>query len=185
MRVNRGAGFTLVELMVTLSVLAIIAALALPSFLDFAERSALRGAADSVVQLIGTARTESIKRNQMVRVDFRAAGSAFCVGAAPVATTGGAGCDCTAAAACPVAEFPGNAEELESLMLDGTPTFGSDTAFVVDPTTGMLVDVGDAGSVDLTSPRGYGVRVSVNVMGRASLCTPSGKRGISGVGPCA
>lgn len=181
---DRAGGFTLVELMVAMAVLAILVGFALPSFRDFAERSWLRGVTDSVTQVIGTARTEAIKRNQLVRVEFQQpAGGGFCVGAATVASTSAAGCDCSTAA-CPVAEYPANADELESLVLAATPSFGTDTAFVVDPATGMLSDVSDAGSVEFASPRGYGVRLSVNPMGRASLCTPSGTRALSGVDPC-
>lgn len=181
---NRPGGFTLVELMVAVAVLAILVGFALPSFRDFAERSWLRGVADSVTQVIGTARTEAIKRNELVRVEFKQpAGGGFCVGAATVATTSAAGCDCSSAA-CPVGEFPANMDEIESLTLIGTPAFGSDAAFVVDPATGMLSDIADAGSVEFASPRGYGVRLSINPMGRTSLCTPSGSRALSGVDPC-
>lgn len=169
--------------MVAVAVLAIIVGFALPSFRDFAERSWLRGATDSVTQVIGTARTEAIKRNQLVRVDFKTTSGGFCVGAATVASASAAGCDCSTTA-CPVGEYPANADEIESLTVVGTPSFGSDAAFVVDPATGMLSDVSDAGSVEFASPRGYGVRLSVNPMGRASLCTPSGSRALSGVDPC-
>mgnify|MGYP006198156723 CR=1 FL=1 len=180
----RAGGFTLVELMVAVAVLAILVSVALPSFRDFGERSALRGAADAVTQVIGTARTEAIKRNQLVRVEIKQpAGGGFCIGAATVASTTAAGCDCSTAA-CPVAEFPSNADEIEALSLAGTPSFGVDTAFVVDPATGMLSDAGDAGSVEFSSPRGFGVRLAVNPMGRVSLCTPTGVRAVSGVDPC-
>jgi hypothetical protein len=68
--------------------------------------------------------------------------------------------------------------------MSGTPTFGTDTAFVIDPKTGTLSDINDSGSIQLTVPRGYGVAVQVNALGRASLCTPSGKKALSGVGAC-
>jgi type IV fimbrial biogenesis protein FimT len=180
---NQSGGFTLVELMVTIAVLAILVSLALPSFRDFAERSSLRGVADNVVQLIGTARTEAIKRDALVRVDFRQVGTGFCLGAATVSTVTAAGCNCSSAT-CAIADYPSNANELESIALVGTPAFGSDTAFVVDPKTGMLADVTDVGSIELSSPGGYGVKVAVNAMGRSSLCTPGGKKSLSGVDPC-
>lgn len=177
-------GFTLIELMVTISVLAILLALAVPSFVDFAERSALRGVADNIVGVIANAKEDAIKRDSLVRVDFKTVGTGFCVGAEPVATTSATGCDCSSATACTVASFPSSVGELRTVTLDGNPVFGTDTAFVVDPKTAMLADFADAGNIQLITPKGYGVRVSVNAMGRPSLCTPSGKKPLSGVGAC-
>lgn len=181
---QKSLGFTLIELMVTLAVLAILLTLAVPSFVDFAQRSALRGVADDVINVIASAKQDAIKRDSLVRVDFKAVGSGFCVGAEPVATVGAAGCDCSSASACTVASFPAAASELRSVTLVGTPAFGGDTAFVVDPKTAMLADFADTGNIELTVPRGYGVRIDVNAMGRPSMCTPSGKKSLSGVGAC-
>lgn len=182
-------GFTMVELMVTLAVLAILLAMAVPSFRDFAERSALRGAADNVVGVIAAAKEEAVKRDSLVRVDFKEVGDGFCVGAAAVATTAAAGCDCSSTT-CPVGEFPANSGELRSVTLIDTPAFGGDTAFVIDPKTGMLADFTDTGGIALQVPRGYGVEVQVNAMGRASLCTPSkisdgtSAKALSGIEAC-
>jgi prepilin-type N-terminal cleavage/methylation domain-containing protein len=46
-------GFTLIELMVTLAVMAVVLAAAAPSFADFFDKSRVRGAADGVISLIG------------------------------------------------------------------------------------------------------------------------------------
>lgn len=176
-------GFTLVELMVTIAVLAILVALALPSFRDFSERANLRGAADNVVAAIGAAKEEAIKRDSLVRVDFKTVGTGFCMGAAVVAAPTDSGCDCSTAD-CPVADYPVNPAELHGVRLVGTPAFGSDASLVIDPKTGMLADIGDTGSIELDVPRGYGVRVRVNAMGRTAMCTPSTKKSLSGVSAC-
>jgi type IV fimbrial biogenesis protein FimT len=173
----------LVELMVSLAVLAILVAMAVPSFVDFAQRSALRGAADNIVSVIGAARQEATKRDSLVNVQFKAVSSGFCVGAVEVANVSDAGCDCSSAS-CAVGQYPSGQGELRSVTMSGTPTFGTDTAFVIDPKTGTLSDINDSGSIQLTVPRGYGVAVQVNALGRASLCTPSGKKALSGVGAC-
>ena len=47
--IRRLAGFTLVELMVTLAVLAIIAGIAVPAFNDFVDRNRVTGAANEAV----------------------------------------------------------------------------------------------------------------------------------------
>lgn len=184
-RRHSGRGFTLIELMVALSVLAIIAALALPSFKNFTERSALRGVADNVIGVIGAAKEEAIKRDQLVKVDVQTVGSGFCIGATVVASASAAGCDCSTASNCPVAVFPISAAQLRSVELDGTPEFGTGTTdFVIDPKTGMLSDPADQGQVDLKVSSGSKVRISLNALGRPSLCTPSGATALSSVAAC-
>jgi type IV fimbrial biogenesis protein FimT len=66
-RGGRGArGFTLVEMMVTLLVLAILLGLAVPSFRDAALSSRLTGYANDLVASVQVARSEAIKRNATV-----------------------------------------------------------------------------------------------------------------------
>lgn len=173
------SGVTLIELMVTIAVLAILVTLAAPSFVDFAERSALRGAADNVVGVIAAAKEEAIKRDQWVRVDVKQVGSGFCVGAAVVTTgTATTGCDCSAAS-CPVASYPENERDLHRV----TMTDGADEGFVIDPKTGTLADFGDGGEIELGTSRGYAATVRINAMGRASICTP-GDKGLPGIKAC-
>lgn len=176
------SGVTLVELMVTIAVLAILLALAGPSFADFAERSALRGAADGLTAAIGAAKEESIKRDRLVRVDFMPMGDAVCVGATAVATNVDAGCDCSTGT-CAVSQYPESERDMRRVGLVGAPNFGGATGFVFDPRTGMLDQLANAGSLTLSTSRGYEVTVRVNAMGRVSLCTP-GDKGIAGVGAC-
>lgn len=177
------SGVTLIELMVAIAVLAILLALAAPSFADLAERSALRGAADNVVGVIAAAREESIKRDQWVRVDFKEKGDGFCVGAAAVDTVTSAGCDCSTAT-CALASFPEAARDLHRVTLTGNITFGDDAgSFVIDPKTGTLSDFDDGGFIEMGTAHGYAARVGVNAMGRASICT-SGDKSLPGVAAC-
>jgi type IV pilus assembly protein PilE len=48
---NRNSGFTLIELMITIAIVAILAAIALPSYSDYVEKSKLRTAQSDVVAL--------------------------------------------------------------------------------------------------------------------------------------
>lgn len=168
--------------MVTIAVLAILVTLAAPSFADFAERSALRGAADNVVGVIAAAKEEAIKRDRLVRVDFKAVGDGFCVGAGVVTTLTETGCDCSAVT-CPVASFPASGRDLKRVTMTGSPVFGSGAGFVIDPKTGTLADFSDGGAIVLATTRGYAATVRVNAMGRASICTP-GVKGLPGVKAC-
>ena len=75
---RRAAGFTLTELLVTIAIMGVLAALAAPSFTDMVARQRLRtGAFDLVADLL-LARSEAIKRNETVTV--AAAGATWAAG---------------------------------------------------------------------------------------------------------
>lgn len=59
-------GLTLIELMVTLSIAGILAAIAAPSLQSFVSRSAMRSLANDFTLSIQRARTEAINRNECV-----------------------------------------------------------------------------------------------------------------------
>lgn len=61
-------GFTLVELIVTVSVLALIATLAIPMYGDIVAANRTRAAAYSLVSDLALARSEAVKRNAAVSV---------------------------------------------------------------------------------------------------------------------
>lgn len=58
-----GRGFTLIELMVTVSVLAIVLAVAAPSFSEFVAGQKVKTAANDLTTALILARSEAIKRN--------------------------------------------------------------------------------------------------------------------------
>lgn len=72
-------GFTLVELLVTLSVAAILLAVAVPNFITFVQNNRLVGQANDLVTMLNYARSESIKRGLSVTVCSSADG-ATCAG---------------------------------------------------------------------------------------------------------
>lgn len=61
-------GFTIIELMIVLSVLAIISATALPSFINSLTQMEIDGQINDLVSMIYRARSEAIKRNRVVTV---------------------------------------------------------------------------------------------------------------------
>jgi len=61
---SRRAGFTLIELMVTLAVAAILMAVAIPNLRDFLRNNRLTGGVNDLLHSIQVARTEAIKRQQ-------------------------------------------------------------------------------------------------------------------------
>lgn len=65
----RQLGFTLIELMVTVAIIAILAAMAYPSFTDMIARNRLKGAAEGLFGDLQFAKSESIKLNQNITLD--------------------------------------------------------------------------------------------------------------------
>jgi len=89
-------GFTIIELMITVVVLSVLAALAAPSFLSIIEKRRLVGATDNLASLLQYARSEAIKQNQTIMLQFNA--GSWCVGIDDL----GADCDCTNPTSCTV-----------------------------------------------------------------------------------
>ena len=74
-------GFTLVELMVTVAVAAVLLAIAVPSFTSIVNSSRLTAQANEVVAALQSARMEAVRRNARVSVCSSADGST-CAGPA-------------------------------------------------------------------------------------------------------
>ncbi|MFT5139189.1 MAG: prepilin-type N-terminal cleavage/methylation domain-containing protein [Lysobacterales bacterium] len=90
-RGNRG--FTLVELMITLVIVAIGLALAIPSWSSLVEKREVTAAAEQMVSFIEYARSEAVKRNQPTNLSWFADGhkDTWCIGV----NAGNTVCDCT------------------------------------------------------------------------------------------
>jgi len=191
MRARNGrecGGVTLVELMVTLGVLAILLVIAIPSFLDYFDRSAVRGAADGVISLISDARAEAVKNDLDINIAMAGSGGAWCVGAnAASAPSGGnpapgaIACDCSDSSQCFVS---GQHLVLAATDYPGVQAGSSMTALTFDSRLGVVSPLASR-SLTLTSPRGkYDLAVQVNPLGQARLCVPASKPSIVGVPPC-
>jgi type IV fimbrial biogenesis protein FimT len=59
---TNSSGFTLFELMLTISILAVIASIGVPGFRDFVRNSRITGAANDIITDFNLARSEAVKR---------------------------------------------------------------------------------------------------------------------------
>lgn len=175
-------GVTLIELMIGVALIAILATLAVPAFVEFRQRTALRGAADQIVTFWGNARFEALRRNVPVKVGFQSnAAGDICIGATTVNPHTDVPCDCFTAGACDVGSYPARQSDWAGLRVAAQPTLGNtdtDDAGVaaIDPKRANLTDPADAGSIFLrgpTGPRDYRLNIAIDRNGRAYICEPS------------
>lgn len=86
-RARRSGGFTLVELMITVAVLAVGLALAAPNLTSLIANYRLHSAAEGVINGLNYARAEAVRRNSPVSFTLDAGGSGWAVAQVAPATT--------------------------------------------------------------------------------------------------
>ena len=184
----RHAGVTLIELMIGLAVLAVLLAVAAPSFAEYFEKARVKGAADDLTNFLALARNEATKRDRNVRVVAGGAPDAWCFGAnaspEPVLTApvgAAAACDCTVATQCRVA---GTRTTFDSTRYLGVTMDAVDDDFTFDRKLGHLTAlVGTQMTFNSQTGR-YGLRVDVSPMGHARACVPDGELPMPGYRAC-
>lgn len=67
-RPRESAGFTLIELMIVVALLAIFSAIALPNFATLIRNNQVQGAADELYGMLQYARSESVSRQATIKI---------------------------------------------------------------------------------------------------------------------
>lgn len=73
-------GFTLIESMIAVLILAIITTLSVPSFVDALEKRRLEMASEDLYMAIRYARSEAVKQSSDVTIQISGSGSSWCYG---------------------------------------------------------------------------------------------------------
>jgi type IV fimbrial biogenesis protein FimT len=161
----KATGFTLIELMTGIAIMAIVMAMGMPSYKTWIQNMRLRNAAESILNGLQLARAEAVRRNASVQF-ILVTGSSWCVTATA---------DCTD----PIqsrATGDGSSAAITVTAADGTtvrfnslgrrtlplPAAGASTAINVDINPAVL---SAAESRDL--------RITVNVGGNIRMCDPN------------
>jgi len=184
---SRSRGFTIVELMMSIVLVAIGMALALPSYRDMVEKRQVTNGAEQLAAFVNSAQGAAMKTNRVVTVSYnRDDDDDWCVGA----TTGAVACDCEETDAaqldyCEINDQPfilnnthaGNLEIMHSMTGDG--------AYAFDPIRGLLTDLDDSLTAELYSQNGdFRLELRVNNTGRVILCSPDDSHAIPGYELC-
>lgn len=144
-------GFTLVELMITVVVLAILVALAVPNLQDAIRKRRVAGAVEALYGQVQFARSEAIKRSQDV--------------SAVVTTTSPWSLSVAGNTTVSEGDYSG-------VTLAATP----DTTITFDGVRGLRsAPAAASGEETLTVSLGtYQAAVEIGVLGRMRICTPTG-----------
>ena len=183
----RHRGFTLVEVLMSVVLLGIGMALALPSYRDMVEKRQVTNGAEQLASFINTAQGVAMKTNQVVTISYdRSDHDDWCVGA----VSGETACDCTvtdtsATDYCQIATQPfilnnghaGDRELMHAMEGDG--------AYAFDPIRGLFLDLDDSLTLELHSNnRDFRLNLVVNSTGRVILCSGDSAHSIPGYQAC-
>jgi len=188
-------GLTLVELMIVITVIAVLLLLAAPSFFSLIETQRLRGVNQELLTDVQFARTEALRRGERVGVRFGSAGSgATAIDCYTIFRGNGLDCDCS--------RPPGQActtqgDELRTVQIParlgvqlrprpGTPL----PWFAISPVSGgtetIVVDIVRAADyvieISRRSRDSVSLQHTVGIAGRSAVCSPDGS--VSGVPLC-
>ena len=158
----------------TLVLLALGAALAIPSYKDMMAQRQVSNGAEQLATFINTAQRVAVETNEVVTVSYSRMGATdWCIGAA----SGEQACDCTeidssAAGYCQIASQPFVMDKHAAGDLDLMHAMEGDGTYAFDPVRGLALDLDDSMTLELrSSGEGFGLNLLVNSTGKVVLCS--------------
>lgn len=159
---SRPRGFSLVELMVGIVVMAILLSLAIPSFKNWMQNSQIRNAAESIQNGLQRARAEAVARN--ANIEFVLGADSSWV----VRVVGGANIDTRAA-------NEGSRNVTRTVLPVGatTVTFNNFGGIRVNADASATLAQVDLDSPLLTAAESQNLRITIGLGGNARMCDPN------------
>ena len=179
---QRGRGLTLVELMVTVAITAVLMAAAIPSMREMIAKRRVVGVTNDLVTDLRYLRSVGIQNNTMVELDFGSNQASTCY---MLSTTRGSflpsSCDCTNPASCNGVGPVPTAFKTVSLPRSDGVTLSSNASpiqFVGLSAMPCLTNWCGAATISVTisSSLGGTTKVWTNANGRAFACSVSGQQ---------
>lgn len=188
---RRIKGLTLIELLITIAITAIVVGLAVPNMTSFFDGKELIGAAEQIAGHMEQARTESLARSQDIHLKVDSDGSSTWVYGLSLASN--PSCDLTltdptTAGACVLVADDGDnvldsgdgSTDTGDLLLMRFPSTTHDDIKLTlasgasNITFEYIRGTSSESSLELESPEGKKLRVKLNLMGQVRLCSPDG-----------
>ena len=167
-------GLTLVELAITLAIVAVLAAMAAPGFAQLIARQRLVGAAVQLASDVQFVRNESVLRNAALRLSFYASPSGSCY---LVHSGARSACSCGdstgAAGTAALATCAGDAEPIKTVSIaaaSGLSVQANVASIRFDPLHGTGTPTG---TLRVVSARAGSIHHVVNLLGRVRSCSPA------------
>jgi prepilin-type N-terminal cleavage/methylation domain-containing protein len=186
-RNSRQLGFSIIELMMSIVLLGIAMALAIPSYREMVEKRQLTYGAEQLMAFVNSAQSESIKQNQVLTVSYtRTDDDDWCVGAMLGATA----CDCkqtnTAASDyCAIDSMPWIIDNSHAGDHELVQSMSGDGAYSFDPVRGLMVDLNDSLVVEMRSDsENYRLQLMVSTSGQVTLCSGDSSHSVPGYAVC-
>ena len=176
-------GFTLIEAMVTLAIIAILVTQAVPAFNQTMERQRITRAAESVLSDVRWARSEAIKRNRQVRLYFTTAspwGYAICTAVSTVSIGDFDSCDTDSTKSNRLKTVDGGNGFSATTLSSSVFTPGPVAHTTFEPARGTNQQ---PGTINITTTN-YSVNITVSALGRARICIPTGATAFGGYATC-
>lgn len=180
---SRISGFTLIELIITILVMAILLGIGVPSYMQFKEDNTLLGAAQALYSDIQFARSEAIKRDvDNIAVRIFSVDGAWCYRVSDNSSC--VACD-SSAASC---DIHGD-RILRGVSQADYPNVTVGATTVSSGTATIFIQARRATMQENTVTFTYGtsnkkINIETNLLGRVSLCTPASAAQLTGVDQC-